>query len=152
MAFAAAFGEFAWDIAVDLLEAVEPFLVPGFPASGEEGEVEVVFVFEAFSVLGGAVAAFGEVGDESGFEAVVGELFEEDGSEADGQGRPATVECDLADHIEDGEVGFSGGLVEPGFAMGVGTMVKDVGEVAMENDAESTKRCSHRDAHGNVEA
>ena len=35
--------------------------------------------------------------------------------------------------------------------MGVGAMVKDVGEVAMENDAESTKRCSHRDAHGNVE-
>ena len=84
VAFVAAFGEFAGDIAVDLFEAVEPFLVPGFPASGEEGEVEVIFVFEAFSVLGGAVAAFGEVGYETGFEAVVGELFEEDGSEADG--------------------------------------------------------------------
>ena len=143
MPFAEAGGEFAGDIAVDALKVGEAILMPFFPDARQVGEVELVGFFKFAAVADGALDALVEVGDESFLEALMGELFEENGSEADGEGGAGVEQGALADHVQDGEIGFGGCFVKPSFAMGIGAVVEDIGEMAMQDDAQRTQGIAH---------
>ena len=137
-------GEFGWDVAFDAIEMAEAVGVPFFPLAGEVSHMGLIGFFEFAAVGGGAGDALVQVFDKSLLEAVMGELFEEDGGEADGEGGTGLVEGAFTDHVENREVGFGGGFVEPGFAVGIGPVVQDVREVAVEDQAKGTMESGMR--------
>jgi hypothetical protein len=141
--FGGAAGKFADDVAVDAIEMSEAVAVPIVPLPGEVGHVGLIGLLEFGAIGFSAGGALLEIFDEAGFETFAGQLFEEDGREADGDGRAGFVEGALADHFEEREVGFGGGFVKPGLAVGMGAVVEDVGEVAVEDDTESAQGLAH---------
>jgi hypothetical protein len=138
-------GELPRDVAADPLEVRQPGRVPLPPHDRRPGERLGIGArgFELAPVGLGPRDAVVQVGDEPGLEPVVGELLEEDGGEADRERRPRLVQRRPADHVEQGQVGFGGGLVEPRFAVRVAPVVQDVREVPVEDDAERAERIGH---------
>ena len=59
----------------------------------------------------------------------------------------AAVEGDLADHVQQRQIGFGRRLVEPRLAVGIGAVVQDVGQVAVEDDAEASEGLGHADLY-----
>ena len=78
---------------------------------------------------------------------VVTKLLEQDRRQPDRQRRPRLVQRDLADDVEQWQVSFGRGLVEPGLAVRVGAVVQDVGQVPVEDDAQATEVVAHSAAY-----
>lgn len=129
------------DIAVDCLELLKEFGEDFDPAVGKVDKVSwVVPFFKLGFVFFGAFDAVFEVVDEAFFEVIVCELLKEDGGEAHGELDGDVVEGAVADDIEDGEVGFGGGFIEPVFAVGPDAVPEYIGEMSMKNENETAYR------------
>ena len=138
-------GEGLGDVAVDPPELFEQLRVDVGPALGQVDHVAVGLIkpLELGLVLLGALDAVLEEVLEAVLEVVVGELFEEDGGEPHGELGVAVEERALVEHREDGQVGLGRGLVEPVLAVWPGAVAQDVGQVAVQDEAEGAEGGAH---------
>ena len=124
------------DAAAEGVPVSEGFGEEAVPEAGDLGVVGFAGLDEEGLVFSGggdlAVEVVGELGEEDG----VGELLEEDGGEVEVAVEADAVALEIAEHAEEREVGFGGGLVEPLHAVRPGAVVDHVGEVGVEGEGE----------------
>ncbi len=70
----------------------------------------------------------------------MGQLFEQDRRQPNRHRRPDVVQRDFTDHVQQRQIRFRGGLVKPRFTVRIAAVVQDVGEVAVEDNAEAAER------------
>jgi hypothetical protein len=73
----------------------------------------------------------------------MGELLQQYRRQPNRQSRPGAMRDDVVDHRQQWQIRFRRRFIEPRFAMGPGAMMKDVGEMAVKDDAEAAEGDGH---------
>ncbi len=126
------------DVAAEGVEVVEGVGEVLVPEAGELGVVELADGEEVGLVFAGGEDLALEVAGEVGFEDGVSELLE-DGREIEAAVEGDAVALEIAEDLEQREVGFGGGFMEPFDAMRPGAVVDDPREMGVEREGEKAR-------------
>ena len=124
------------EVAVERVEVFEGLGEEVLPVAGEVSEVLIARLPEVGLVFAGGADLAAEIAGELAAEGWVGELFEEDGREAEVAVQGEAVALEVGEDAEERQVGLGGGIVEPLGAVGPGAVVDDPGEMGVEGERE----------------
>src|SRR5438067_4960856 len=142
MPLAHPFGIFAGNIAANLLEAVEPFLIPLLPARGQISKVRIVISFKSLPILNRPISSLAQISNKPALESLMRQLLQQNRRESNRDRRPRFEQRRLPDHVENRQISLRRGLVQPGLAVRIRPMVQHIRKVSVQDDAKCSQ--SHR--------
>ena len=128
------------DVAAEGVEIVQRGGEEAPPEARGLGEVEIAGLDEIGLVFAGGDDFASEVPGELGDEDWMGELFQQDGRQIEVEVGGDTVAFEVAEHAQQGKVGFGSCFEQPLDAMRPGAVVDDVGEVGVQGQCQKTRR------------
>ncbi len=143
MPFAITRSELPRDVAADALEVLQRSAIERFPSVRHLDEMPLPPRRERDRILPRDIKHSVQVADKPRLEPFVCQLLEQDRCEADGQARPCIVQGGRTDQVEQRQIDLGGSLVEPRFPVRKRPMVQNVGQVAVQDQAEGTDRLGH---------
>ncbi len=106
--------------------------------------MQLIAGFEFLPILLGPGNSLLQVLTEALLEPIVRHLLQQNRRQACRNGRPTSQLVDFADHVQNGQIGLGGGLIQPVFAVRPIAVVQHVRQVPMENQTEAAQGVTHR--------
>src|SRR2546421_3593699 len=90
-------GIFPRNVPPDLLEPVEPFLIPLLPSRGQISKVRIVISFKSLPILNRPISSLAQISNKPALESLMRQLLQQNRRESNGHRRPRFQQSRLAD-------------------------------------------------------